>query len=79
MGVAGADREAEMDELLPLLRWLSPAGSEVACFARDPGFVLAVNFGPEPAPLPPHREVLLASGPVEAGAVPPDTAVWLSA
>ena len=61
------------------LRWLSRAGSEVVCFARDPGFVLAVNFGPEPAPLPAHREILLASGPVEGGVLPPDTAVWLSA
>jgi len=49
-------------------------------FARDPGFVLAVNFGPDPAPLPAHREILLASGPLAEGAMlPPDTAAWLSA
>jgi alpha-glucosidase len=62
------------------LRWLSPAGAQMLCFARDPGFVLAVNFGPEAAPLPAHREIHLASGPVGGGtALPPDTAAWLSA
>jgi alpha-glucosidase len=49
------------------------------CFARDPGFILAVSFGPEPAPLPAHREILLASGPVGGTALPPDTAAWLAA
>jgi alpha-glucosidase len=29
-------------------------------------------------PLPAHREVLLASGPVAGGSLPPDTAAWLS-
>jgi len=60
------------------LRWLSPEDSEVLCFARDPGFILAVNFGAEPAPLPAHREILLASGPVDGGVLPPDTAAWLA-
>jgi alpha-glucosidase len=62
------------------LRWLDHDVPDLLSFARDPGFVLAVNFGPEPAPLPAHREILLASGPVAGdGALPPDTAVWLSA
>jgi alpha-glucosidase len=30
-------------------------------------------------PLPAHRDVLLASGPVPRGSLPPDTAAWLSA
>jgi alpha-glucosidase len=30
-------------------------------------------------PLPAHREILLASGPVTGASLPPDTAVWLSA
>jgi alpha-glucosidase len=47
------------------------------CFAREPGFVLAANLGPAPVPLPAHRDVLLASGPVAGGSLPPDTAVWL--
>ena len=68
------------------LRWTGPEEGWPAqeeggllCFAREPGFILAANFGPAPAPLPAHREVLLASGPVAGGSLPPDTAAWLSA
>ena len=57
------------------LRWLGPD----LCFAREPGFILAANLGPAPTPLPAHREILLASGPVTGGSLPPDTAAWLSA
>jgi alpha-glucosidase len=60
------------------MRWLDgPAGS--LYFARDPGFVFAANFGPDPVPLPPHREILLASGPIRGDSLPPDTSSWLSA
>jgi alpha-glucosidase len=59
------------------LRWLdAPPGS--LAFARDPGFVCAVNFGADPVPLPPHRKVLLTSGPLDGGGLPPDTAAWLA-
>ena len=58
------------------LRWLDAEG--LLCFAREPGFVLAANLGAGPAQLPAHREILLASGPVTHGSLPPDTAVWLS-
>ena len=61
------------------LRWLSPAGAGLLSFAREPGFILAANLGTAPAPLPAHREILLASGPVTGGSLPPDTAAWLSA
>ena len=66
------------------LRWVGQEGTGqeeggLLCFAREPGFILAVNFGPVPAPLPAHREVLLASGPIAGGSLPPDTAAWLSA
>ena len=48
-------------------------------FARDPGFVFAANLGSRPLALPPHREVLLASGALAPdGALPRDTAVWLA-
>ena len=49
------------------------------CFDREPGFIFAANLGPAQEPVPPHREILLASGPVPDGSLPPDTAVWLSA
>ncbi len=59
------------------MRWLAaPAGCLV--LARDPGFVCAVNLGAAQAPLPAHREVLLASGPLDGGRLPPDTAAWLA-
>jgi hypothetical protein len=75
-------------ELQPLFRsWRAILDSTVnlyrsalrlLCFAREPGFVLAANLGPAPVPLPAHRDVLLASGPVPGGSLPPDTAAWLS-
>ena len=43
-------------------------GGAVRCIA---------NLSAVPVGLPPHAEVLLASGPVDGGALPPDTTVWL--
>jgi alpha-glucosidase len=68
------------------LRWLDEPqhrqDAGLLCFAREPGFIFALSLGDTPVPLPPHREVLLASEPDPLGAdgrLPPDTAVWLSA
>ena len=59
------------------LRWLeSPADAIV--FARDPGFVCAVNFASAPLALPYAGRVLLTSGPLtRRGEVPQDSAAWL--
>ena len=46
--------------------------------ADGDGFIFAANLGAAPAQLPAHREILLASGPVTGGSLPPDTAAWLS-
>ena len=35
------------------------------------------NLSAEPVPFPPHATVLLASGPLDAGLLPPETTVWL--
>jgi alpha-glucosidase len=64
------------------MRWLD-APDDALVFARDPGFVFAANLGVAPVPLPPHREVLLASGKLlpgggEGGRLPRDTAAWLA-
>jgi len=62
------------------LRWLDAEG--LLCFGREPGFIFAANLGAAAVPLPPHREILLASepDPVNAdGNLRPDVAVWLSA
>jgi alpha-glucosidase len=59
------------------MRWLA-APDDALVFARDPGFVFAANLGAAPLRLPPHRKVLLASGPVPAGGpLPRNTAAWL--
>jgi alpha-glucosidase len=35
------------------------------------------NLSAAPVPLPPHAGILLASGPLEGGLLPPDTTAWL--
>lgn len=45
-------------------------------FRRPGGLVCVLNAGTAPLPLP-AGEVLLASGPLVDGTVPPDTAVWV--
>ncbi|WP_084774727.1 glycoside hydrolase family 13 protein [Nonomuraea candida] len=57
------------------LEWLkSPEGA--LFFTRGP-LICAVNCGTRPVRLPGHDEVLLESGPLKRGLLPPDTAVWL--
>ncbi|POX43515.1 alpha-glucosidase [Streptomyces sp. Ru73] len=59
------------------MTWLeAPAG--VLAFRREPGFVCVVNLSAEPYPLPEHKEILLASGPLADGRLAPDHAVWLA-
>jgi alpha-glucosidase len=52
------------------------AGSHVLAFTRG-DIACVVNFGAEPASLPQHSAVLLASGDLPDGRLPKDTAVWL--
>ncbi|MCX5386147.1 alpha-amylase family glycosyl hydrolase [Streptomyces sp. NBC_00083] len=60
------------------LTWLeAPEG--VLAFAREAGLCCVVNLGDAPVPLPAHRSLLLASGPLADGLLPKDTAVWLRA
>lgn len=58
------------------LRWL-PSRPGLLRYARSAHFVCLINLSPTPEPLPPDASILLASGPLEHGCVPPDTAVWL--
>jgi alpha-glucosidase len=57
------------------LRWLD-APPHVLLFARDPGFVCAVNLSDEPVWLDVRGTVLLSSGRVRDGELGPDAAVW---
>ncbi|MFF3981439.1 glycoside hydrolase family 13 protein [Streptomyces sp. NPDC001828] len=60
------------------LTWLeAPEG--VLALAREDGLRCVVNLADEPVPLPAHRALLLASGPLAEGLLPQDTAVWLRA
>ena len=44
---------------------------------REPGFACVANLSGVPVPLIEHTAVLLASGPLTDGLLPPDTTVWL--
>ena len=58
------------------ISWL-PSTDSVLAFRRGERFVCVVNFGPEPIPVLPGHDVLIASHELEGGAVPQDTTVWL--
>jgi alpha-glucosidase len=55
----------------------SPAGGSGRTVPPGPGVRCVANLSPGPVPLPPHTAVLLASGPLDDGLLPPDTAAWL--
>ncbi|MDN3354986.1 glycoside hydrolase family 13 protein [Actinomadura sp. DC4] len=58
------------------ITWV-PLGDEVLAFTRESGLTCVVNLGTEPVRLPEHQQICLASGPVDGGLLPADTAVWL--
>ncbi|MGI5181225.1 glycoside hydrolase family 13 protein [Dactylosporangium sp. CA-152071] len=59
------------------MRWLDSA-PDVLAFARDDTFANVTNLGTAPAQLPPHREVLVSSVPLNAdGTLPVDASAWL--
>lgn len=57
------------------VEWLD-APEDALAFRRGGGLVCVLNCGSQPVPIP-AGEVLLASGPLADGMIPPDTAVWL--
>ncbi|GLW68417.1 alpha-glucosidase [Kitasatospora phosalacinea] len=59
------------------LTWL-PTAPHALLFTRGTaGFACAVNLGTEPLDLPAHDTLLLTSGPLADGQLPPDTAAWV--
>ncbi|MFI7483128.1 alpha-amylase family glycosyl hydrolase [Kocuria sp. M1R5S2] len=58
------------------LDWVDEADPQVVHFARPGGWHSVTNFGSAPVPLP-DGEILLASGPLEHGALPPATTAWI--
>lgn len=61
---------------LGTMRWLDH-GTDVIAFRRGDRFASITNVGGTPLPLPPNHGVLLSSSPLEAGALPPNSTVWL--
>jgi alpha-glucosidase len=58
------------------MTWLA-AGDGVLAFDRGTSVRCVVNISPEPAAMPEHGGLLLASGPLDGDLLPPDCAVWL--
>ncbi|AHH96229.1 glycoside hydrolase family 13 protein [Kutzneria viridogrisea] len=58
------------------LRWLDSAAGVLA-FTRDETFTCVVNLSEASIALPAHEEVLLTSGALREGQLPPDTTAWL--
>jgi alpha-glucosidase len=59
------------------LRWMD-SPEQVLAFRRGDENVCIVNLSAQPVALPPHRSVLLTSGPLtDAGLLPPDCSAWL--
>ena len=58
------------------LTWL-PAPPGVLSYRRGGALTVVVNLSADPVQLPPHRELLIASGELRDGLLPPDTAAWL--
>ena len=59
----------------PGMTWL-PAPAGVLSFDRG-GVACVANLSASPVKLPRHAAILLASGPLPGGLLPPDTAAWL--
>jgi alpha-glucosidase len=59
------------------LGWLPDQPNGVLAFTRGDTFACVVNLRDQPVDLPPHTEILLASGPLDGARLPQDTAVWL--
>jgi alpha-glucosidase len=58
------------------LRWLDGYGDDVLAF-RNGGVTVVANVGTEPVELPGGARVIVASGPLDGGTLPADTAVWV--
>jgi alpha-glucosidase len=68
-GALAFDRDATGDADLPRL---STSTGEPSATMR-----CVANMSAAPVPLPQHTGILLASGPIDDGLLPPDTTVWL--
>jgi alpha-glucosidase len=58
------------------LAWAGGDGADVVHFRRPGGWESVTNFAAAPVPLPAGR-VVIASGPLDEGSLPPDTTAWI--
>jgi alpha-glucosidase len=59
------------------LSWVESVDPAVLSFTRPGGWHSVTNFGTAPVELPAGR-VVLSSGPLAKGVLPPDTTAWLA-
>jgi alpha-glucosidase len=67
-------RRQHLTPVAPTLEWL-PTDPELLSFIRPGGFTFLANLSDQPVALP--GGVLLTSGPLADGLLPPETAAWL--
>ena len=72
-----SDDELSWHETAAQGAYAAVAAERVLAFSRPGGFSCVLNLSEAAVPLPPHNELLLASGPLDDGRLPPDTAAWL--
>ncbi len=72
-----SSRRGSEDLRTEQLEWLE-LGADVLAFRRGERTASVTNLGHAPIALPAHRGVILSSAPLEEGALPPDTTVWLA-
>ena len=69
-------RREHLTPVAATLEW-QPTDPELLSFTQPGGFTFLANLSHQPVARP-AGEILLASGPLPGGLVPPDTAVWLT-
>jgi alpha-glucosidase len=60
------------------LRWIPTKSVEVLHFVRPNGWNCIMNFNSKPYKMP-KGEILISSGPLKAGKIPPNTTIWFRA
>jgi alpha-glucosidase len=68
-------KEMQSDETMQWKEDLQ-LGDQVLAFQRPGGWLTVLNGGTEPVEMP-KSEVLVASGEIKGGKIPPETTVWL--
>jgi len=72
-----AHRRESDDLRSELLEWLD-LGEHAIAFQRGASTLVVANLGTTPLALPPHRELILSSTPLDGGELPPDSTAWLT-